>query len=413
MQMDHKRLVLVVSVFPQSSETFIVNKFLNLLSNGWDVHIVCSQFNNSAWNNFPHLNDHSKIHRQIHRTWPHKPVCLAALLLIPGLLYCMLSAPHSTWQYLWRGWAHFGWRTLRYFYLDIPIIRLNPDIVHFEFGALAVGRTILKDLLDTHLTVSFRGYDLNFVALDNPDHYREVWNAADSCHFLSEHLWQRAQERGCPADKSHMLIPPAVDLDNFPEIQLKAPLTLGTAEQPVHILSIGRLEWKKGYEHALMALKFLREQGVVIKYIIVGEGNYAPALYFARHQLDLVDLIDFYGALPHKDVLKKMAWADVLLHPSLSEGFCNTVLEAQAIGIPVVSTDAGGLPENVEDGVTGFIVPRRDPNAMAEKLILLANDGDLRLRMGQAGRQRVEQHFQLKQQLDAFEKFYANLLSKH
>jgi colanic acid/amylovoran biosynthesis glycosyltransferase len=407
--MDKKRLILVVSVFPQSSETFIVSKFLGLLERGWSVHLVCSRFDKTTIRRFPQLKATPRIQRHIHRIWPHELKWIAALLFIPGFLSCLASAPRSTWQYLRRGWAHFGWGVLRHFYLDMPIIRLNPDIVHFEFGALAVGRTYLKDVLGARISVSFRGYDLNFVALDDLDHYRAVWDAADACHFLSEHLWQRAQERGCPADKSHQLIAPAVDLETFAEIQLKAPLTLGTPEQPLRILSIGRLEWKKGYEHALVAMKFLREQGVVYKYIIAGDGNYAAALYYARHQLGLVDLVDFYGALPHKDVLKHMAQADVLVHPSLSEGFCNTVLEAQATGIPVVSTDAGGLPENITDGVTGFIIPRRAPKAMSEKLALLAQDGNLRQRMGLAGRQRVEKHFQLKQQLDAFEKFYENL----
>ena len=79
------------------------------------------------------------------------------------------------------------------------------------------------------------------------------------------------------------------------------------------------------------------------------------------------------------------------------------------MGIPVVCTDAGGLPENVVDGVTGFIVPRRDPAALAEKLAILAEDGALRHRMGAAGRKRVETHFRMEDQLDAFEDFYASL----
>ena len=404
-----KRLVLILSSFPQISETFIVNKFFGLLAGGWDVHLVCSRFEKRTWATFKQFKNHYKIHQYIHQSWPHKPKWLAALLFIPGLIYCLVSAPHSTWQYLRRGWARFGWGVLRHFYLDIPIIRLNPDIVHFEFGALAVGRTYLKDLLGTRLAVSFRGYDLNFVALDNPDHYREVWDAADACHFLSEHLWQRAKDRGCPADKSHILIPPAVDLESFPGIQLITPLTLGTPEQPLLILSIGRLEWKKGYEHALQAVKMLLERGLDFQYEIIGDGDYAASLFFARHQLGLEDVVSLLGGLPHAEVINHLAQADVFLHPSLSEGFCNAVLEAQAMGIPVVCSDAGGLPENIHDGVTGFVVPRRDPNAMAEMLALLAEDGNLRQKLGQAGRRRVEQHFNLEQQLAAFEVFYETL----
>jgi colanic acid/amylovoran biosynthesis glycosyltransferase len=67
------------------------------------------------------------------------------------------------------------------------------------------------------------------------------------------------------------------------------------------------------------------------------------------------------------------------------------------------------LAENVANGVTGFVVPRRDPAAMAEKLALLAEDSALRLRMGKAGRVRVETHFQLHQQIESFEAFYESL----
>ena len=74
--------------------------------------------------------------------------------------------------------------------------------------------------------------------------------------------------------------------------------------------------------------------------------------------------------------------------------------------LPVVCSDAGGLPENVQDDVTGFVVPRRDPSGLATRLAQLAHDPELRERMGQAGRQRVLQHFQLRDQITAFENLY-------
>ncbi len=107
-----------------------------------------------------------------------------------------------------------------------------------------------------------------------------------------------------------------------------------------------------------------------------------------------------------------MAWAHVFLHPAVSEGFGNAVLEAQAMQLPVVCSDAGGLAENVSHGESGFVTPRRDPAALAEMLALLAAEPALRRQMGQAGRLRVETHFQLEQQISAFENFYQTLLSQ-
>ena len=85
----------------------------------------------------------------------------------------------------------------------------------------------------------------------------------------------------------------------------------------------------------------------------------------------------------------------------IEEGFCNAVIEAQAMELPVVTSDAGGLPENVEDGVTGFVVPRRNPAALADKLALLARDPALRRRLGCAGRARATARFDLDRQAEA------------
>jgi len=407
--MKHKSLALVVPVFPRISETFIVSKFLGLLERGWDVHIVAQKFDTQVWAAYPQLQKKPSAKRRVHSTWPHQPIGLAAMLFLPGLLFSLFTAPCRTFRYFRRGWGRFGWGILRQFYLDLPLIRLGPDIVHFEFGSLAVGRTHLKDLLDVKLSVSFRGYDLNYLGLDQPDFYGQVWNSLDGAHFLGEDLWQRAQMRGAPLALPHALIPPAIEIGAFPPAPPTAIGKLGTQGRPLRILSVGRLHWKKGYEYALQAVKTLIDQGIHCKFRIIGDGDRQAALFFARHQLGLTGVVDFLGGLPHNQVIEHLNWADVFLHAAVSEGFCNAVLEAQAVGLPVVCSDADGLRENIADGVTGFAVSRRDPHAMAEKLRLLAADGRLRQRMGQAGRMRAEGHFRLEQQMDAFEKFYENL----
>jgi colanic acid/amylovoran biosynthesis glycosyltransferase len=407
--MKHKKLVLVVPVFPQISETFIVSKFLGLLERGWDVRIVAQKFIPQAWAAYPQLQNNPPARHRVHRAWPHRPHWLAALLFLPGLLFSLVTAPCTTLRYLHQGWARFGWNILRQFYLDLPLIRLGPNIIHFEFGSLAVGRTHLKELLDAKLSVSFRGYDLNYIGLDQPDYYSQVWKDINAAHFLGEDLWHRAQMRGAPLKLPHALISPAVNLAVIPKASATANEKVGTQDRPLRILSVGRLHWKKGYEYALRAVKALVDQGIHCEFRIIGEGERQAALDFARHQMGLTQEVEFLGGLPHTQVIEHLHWADVFLHAAVSEGFCNAVLEAQTMGLPVVCSDADGLRENVAESVTGFIVPRRDPAAMAKKLCLLATDGRLRQQMGQDGRVRVERHFQLEHLLDAFEDFYGKL----
>ena len=101
--------------------------------------------------------------------------------------------------------------------------------------------------------------------------------------------------------------------------------------------------------------------------------------------------------------------SDVLLHAAVSEGFCNAVVEAQAMGLPSVVTDADGLSENVSHGETGFVVPRRDPGAMAEKIAFLAQDPDLRESMGKSARRRAEEMFSIERQIEDFVDLYSEL----
>lgn len=406
----NKRIVLLVPSFPKTSETFIVSKFLGLLERGWDVHLVCFESDSKEWAKFPVLDADPTLSGRVHRAWSTTPKWLAVTLWLPALIRGLVLAPASTWRYLVKGCETLGWKVFKHYYIDLEAIVLQPDVIHFEFGALAIGKTYLKELLGSKLTVSFRGYDLNFSGLDQPTYYEKVWQQVDACHFLGQDLWKRALKRGCPADMTYRLIPPAIDLSLFHPKGSQKSYSFGTPDTPLKVLSVGRLEWKKGYEFALRAIRILVDHGVSVDYQIIGEGDHSNALYFARHQLDLDDDVVFYGSSPLHEVIKHLERADIFLHSAVSEGFCNAVLEAQAMGIPVVTTDADGLAENVVDGVTGFVVARRDPLAIAEKLMLLAKNPSLRQTMGAAGYERVQSHFRLDQQLDGWERFYGELL---
>jgi colanic acid/amylovoran biosynthesis glycosyltransferase len=118
------------------------------------------------------------------------------------------------------------------------------------------------------------------------------------------------------------------------------------------------------------------------------------------------------GAVKREAMPEVYANADILLHSALAEGFCNAVIEAQAMELPVVTTDAGGLPENVAHEVTGYVVPRRDASALTDKLELLARTEGLRKKLGEAGRRRVLERFDLDRQAEAFVALYRELAAR-
>ena len=404
------RIVLIVPSFPKLSETFIVNKFLGMWY-GWDVHIVCAHSDPREWQRFPDLGRMKHVKKRVHRSWPIRPRWLAACLMPLVFLSCLWRNPKGLMSYLFKGFSLFGVDIFRRFYLDAELIALKVDLVHFEFGALAVTREYIKELLDVKLVASFRGHDLDFVGLDDfQGYYSETWKKADAFHFLGNNLWQQAVRRGCPLDKSKYIISPAIDPESFDPGERAHNQNTGTNGRPLRILSVGRLHWAKGYEYGLQAVKTLVDRGIACEYRIVGNGDSFACLAFARQQLGLDEIVTFLGGLPQAEVKAQMQWADILLHPAVEEGFGNVVIEAQAMSLPVVCSDAVGLPENVADNETGFVVPRRSPEALAEKMILLAREPEVRQQMGLAGRQRVLTHFELREQNEAIDRMYREVL---
>jgi len=354
-----ERVVLVTDHFPKYSETFFAAEFLGLIERGWDIHVLCNRSNRDQWPYFPELSDHLASGERIH--------------------------------------------VIRDF--DAQLGELGPTLVHFGYGTLARERMHIGQVLGCKVVVSFRGYDINYFGLDDPHCYDDVWAAADVLHLVSEDIWRRAQRRRCPPDKPHLVVTDAVDMRRFNPPEREAD-RVGTEDRPLRIVSVGRLHWKKGYEHALSAVGALRERGIHFEYRIIGDGPHREAILFALHELDFLGSVELLGARDVKDVQATMEWADVCLHAAVSEGFCVSVIEAQAMGLPVVCTDADGLSENVADGVTGFVVPRREPGELTSRLAALAADPDLRLRLGKAGRERAERLFDLPRQLGGLESLY-------
>lgn len=218
--------------------------------------------------------------------------------------------------------------------------------------------------------------------------------------FLGNDLKSRAIKRRYITRGVEALIAPAVDTSMF------KPVVAQKDEAGFVIISVGRLTWKKGYEYALKAIALLKDKGVPVTYKIIGDGEYRQAVQFAISELGLLHEVVLLGELNHEAIKNELATADVFLHAAVSEGFCNAVVEAQAMALPVVTTYADGLSENVEDGKTGFVVPVYDAVALAGKLEWCSENRASLPEMGKAGIARVHKHFRIEDQVKKFEEFY-------
>ena len=168
----------------------------------------------------------------------------------------------------------------------------------------------------------------------------------------------------------------------------------------LHVLAVGRLVRKKGFDVLVASLADLGARGVDVEARVVGAGPEETALREAARAAGLGSRCTFAGACSPPEVRAAMVdWADVLAAPSRvdptgdRDGLPNVVGEAMASAVPVVGTGVGGLPEMLADGETGLVVPPDDARALADALARLAGDADLRRRLGAGARRRAEEVF--------------------
>ena len=223
-----------------------------------------------------------------------------------------------------------------------------------------------------------------------------AFEAARLVHCVSEAIVLDAVALGLDPAKARV-IRPAVDPAIF-----TPPPRRPTRDGPIRVIGVGTLDWRKDYEHALLALRRALDLGADLRLDLIGDGPDRQHLLYAVDDLGLTDRVRLVGRLSPEDVARALSDADLFLHTSCSEGISNSVLEAMATGLPVVTTEAGGMREAVRDGVDGIVVGVRDAPATATALHRLATDPELRARMGASARDRIVADFRLDHQVSAF-----------
>ena len=281
------------------------------------------------------------------------------------------------------------------------IINFQLDWLHFGFATTARERENLAQVLGARMAVSIRGYDMAIYPLKNPGCYELLWKNLDKLHYISDALFSLALKHGFNGEMPHRKITPAIDTKLF---QDKKNNKFG---DPLKILTVARLSWKKGLEYTLEALSLLHQKGIDFEYTIIGEGDDYERLMFAGFQLGIKNKVRFAGKKSPEEVTNAYQESDIYLQYSVQEGFCNAVLEAQAVGLLSIVSDAEGLPENILNGITGWVVPKRNPRALAAQIIEVLNLPEAaREKISQAAVQRVVSKFNLPKQKAEFLEFY-------
>jgi colanic acid/amylovoran biosynthesis glycosyltransferase len=285
-----------------------------------------------------------------------------------------------------------------------PVLYHQPDVFHLQW-AKAVDEWLWVQEFGMQLVLSLRGAHINYSPIHDESlriSYEQNFPKVNGFHAVSIALATEAQKYGAPAARIKVVYS-GLPLEQFP-YRLKT--TIGT---PLKILSIGRTHWKKGYTHALDAMALLVNEGFSFHYNLLGvQPN--EELLFQNHELQLQSLVSFTAAVPFAEVIQAIHQADVLLLPSVEEGIANVVLEAMALGTLVVSTDCGGMRKVITDGHNGFLVPVRNPAAMAavlQRVSKLSTSDYQSLTL--AARQTIEERFTEAQMVASMQQLYQSL----
>jgi glycosyltransferase involved in cell wall biosynthesis len=173
---------------------------------------------------------------------------------------------------------------------------------------------------------------------------------------------------------------------------------------------VGRLGWKKGYEFAIAAAAIVRDRLPDVRFDIVGDGSLRAELVGLVEKSGLAGTVRFLGQ--RNDVAELMRTFDCYVLSSVIEGMPNALLEAMALGRPVVTTSAGGSAEVVVDGESGLVVPPRNASALADAILRVLGDRAFAARLGEAAERRVRGHFSLESMLAALDDLYQSELTR-
>lgn len=386
------KIGIFLSTTPGYSETFFISKIKGLQKNGIEICLFCH--NKKEDFSLCPVVESAKV--------PKNPILLGWYFIKEFILLLPYSATVTRFINLERK-EGTGWVDLfKKIYLNAHLLRAKIDWLHFGFATLALGRETVAKTIGAKMAVSFRGFDIGVYPVKFPNCYDRLWKYVDKVHVNSYDILVLAKKYDLPESVPVQRITPAIDVKKFSS----ALQDFSQNNKPV-FMTTGRLHWKKGLVQTVEALAILKNQGFDFLYKIVGEGEEYEKIAFAAYQLGLKENVRFLGKLNYSEVKRELEKTDIYIQYSIQEGFCNAVLEAQAMGKLCIVSNAEGLPENVLHEQSGWVVPKHSPLLLAEQIMkVVLMDEQTKRTISQNAVERVKKEFNLEKQQREFLEFY-------
>ena len=406
------KIAFIVGEFPALSETFILNQITGLIDRGHEVDIFASGKRNDP-KVHPDVEKYDLLSRTYYRHMPTNKVwrVIKALGLIVINFYKNPIAILKSLNIFKYGKKALS---LELLYATIPFLDKGPyDIVHCHFGPNGNLGVVLREIgaFKAKIITSFHGYDVNVI--NNRAFYTQLFRQGDLFTANTDFTKRRIVELGGTPEKI-VKLPVGLSLSKFPFKE--RVLQPGAA---VIILTVARLVEKKGLEYSIRAVAQVikRHPDWNLKYKIAGDGPLKHKLESLISELDVKDKIELVGSCHQEEIKDLYQEAHIFVLASVTaqsgdrEGQALVLQEAQAAGLPVIATLHNGIPEGVLNGKSGFLVPERDVDALAERLEYLIEHPEIWPEMGRAGRKFVEEHYNIDKLNDRLVEIYKKLLN--
>lgn len=415
------RIAVFVGSFPLISETFILRQIIGLMELGHEVDIYADCAPAAGTLAQPEVSKYGLVQRTTYmdappasvpwempvlpiggKTWlpgAEQPIPNLSRIwqALPTLASGFLRAPRLTVQALSP--THYGHQATSlsalYRLVKLGGVKRRYDILHAHFGPVGNSFRFARTLWRAPFVVSFHGYDFtSAIKKSGPAIYRHLFREANAVTANSDFMSNKLVEIGCGPEKIHKLRY-GVDAG-----QLSALKSNVQSDGKVTILTVGRLVEKKGIEVSIRAFAEAHKTNPQMRYDIVGDGPLRSKLQMLIAELGVSDLVTLHGAKDGRFISDLLSRAEIFILASVTaadgdqEGTPVSLLEAQAAGVPVISTRHSGIPEIVQDGVTGLLTAERDVAALSQQIDFLVQHPESRRKMADAGRGFVSKNFQ-------------------
>ncbi len=291
--------------------------------------------------------------------------------------------------------------------LRVILDKIQPDLIHVQWPSLLDMLGEVLNELKYPVVLSQRGYQINVKPFMDQSYFKKlaaIFPKLSGFHSVSKAISFRGDSIWNSPAKNNEVIYTGLDLDKFTfrENYFR--------NKKLKFLTVGRPHWIKGLPDTIHACAILQKKNIEFEYVIVGGiGN--EEILFLTNFYKLEKSVKILGKLAKKEVYELMSGSDLLIVSSIEEGIPNVLVEAMALGVPVVSTACGGVEELIDHNKEGWVVPTRNPEALAAQIETFSSLPDHSIEtVRKAARAKVEKQHSYQQMLKGMEKLYNKVI---